>query len=1000
MLGALLHQALDPDARAQLTAHLDDCVACQRTMIAAVRGGVAPQHTTGAELEATVPGHAGAAMPFGGRLGRYELRALLGIGGMGSVYEAHDVELDRAVALKILRPEMGKVSGLADRLLRESRLMAKLSHPSVITVYDVGSANDAVFIAMELIRGSTLGAWLASSRPGWRAIVTAFERAGRGLAAAHAAGIVHRDFKPENVLVAHDADKVVVTDFGIAREAAQTGPVEPGAAAAISVLDLGRTSFERTPGASLTAAGAVIGTPAYMAPEQIAGREVDRRSDIFAFSVALWEALFRTRPFPGQTLAEIAEAMRHSPVRPPTGAMRVPRRLVRALRKGLAIEPRDRWGDMPALLAELAAIRSARKRISLAAGAAGLVGLGLAAALVTARPAAMLDRCAQQRAALDQAYNPMLEAKVISGLAHERAIADAVVGNLRATADAWRATQQATCHADRDVVQDAATTACLDARRLELAGSVDDLIANGPAGAGYAIKLSKLAGEPAACATPAPGLLFVRVPADRELRRKVTALRARLEEASEARARADFKQALAAAEPVVAAAATLWAPLHAEALLALGAIQRTGTDDPKRGIETLLAAAALADRVHHDEVVAASWIQLVEAMTFDQGDAPHALEYADRAEAAANRIGRPRDLVIVLDYAKGEALMAAHRSSEAEIALREAATLAETSSPWFASIAREALGTLYSDQGRHRDAVAMYRLSNEHDPAPQPPSYYLIAQNLAWLGEVEEAETLARRAVELADRTLPETQLQRPAAHLKLAQVLQDRGHDQEAIREASQAVAMFAAAKGTRSERYAEALCYQADILTYMGRQAEAEPLLARACEILAFVFGEGDPYVASCEVSHGEALVALHRAAAALPRLERAVPVLASEHGESNWRFADAVRTRGAAYAAAGQHRAAIADFERAIAILGRAEVEPGYLATARWELGKELWADEPQRARAELAAALTLFDHANGRWSWQRAEAVAWLAHHERRGRRRGPRVRRRSRRPAPH
>ena len=159
------------------------------------------------------------AVPVGTRIGRYEVRGLLGAGGMGAVYDAYDADLDRAVALKVLRAELGDVPGFADRLVHESRLTAKVAHASVIAVYDAGREGDTVFIAMELIRGGTLTAWLAANRLDWRAIVVLFERAGDGLAAAHKASIVHRDFKPDSMeryaeaepLLARACDVIMLT---------------------------------------------------------------------------------------------------------------------------------------------------------------------------------------------------------------------------------------------------------------------------------------------------------------------------------------------------------------------------------------------------------------------------------------------------------------------------------------------------------------------------------------------------------------------------------------------------------------------------------------------------------------------------------------------------------------------------------------------------------------------------------------------------------------------
>jgi tetratricopeptide (TPR) repeat protein/predicted Ser/Thr protein kinase len=977
VLGALIHRALEPDEVDRLTAHIDDCVSCQQVMVAALRGGVAaaPPGDAPEPITRSVPGE-----PVDLRIGRYELRSVLGVGGMGWVYAAHDVELDRAVALKVLRPELGSTAGFADRLVHESRLMARITHPSVIAVYDVGREGDRLFIAMELIRGATLAVWLRSHALDWRAVLSLFERAGHGLAAAHSAGIVHRDFKPENVLVTHDADKVVVTDFGIAREAIRTASFDdaPTADGALP---------PRVANLRLTTDGALLGTPAYMAPEQIAGHAVDLRADVFAFSVSLWEALFGARPFPGKTVTEIFAAMRERPPRPVSGARRVPRRLVRALRKGLAVEPGDRWPDMASLLGELATVRTARKRITVAAAALGLVGVGVAAALIANRPAPAVDPCAAARSLLDEAYNPRLEAQVRSALAGDPKVQRAALTTLSEAATAWQTTHLATCHADRKIAQDAPIAACLDARRTELAGTVDDLITSGAAAVSYATWISERLAPPSACAEPAPGLLFARVPADRELRRKVAALRARLTPIRAAFYRADFSQALAGVEPIVADAATVWPPVHAEALYWRGVSQKR-IGDTKLAPATLLETAGIAERAHHDAIAATAWSELVTSATFDEGDATRGLEYASNAEAAAERIGQPSDLMIKIEYVKGTTLLGLHRNAEAEIALHKMVELADAShNPERIARASQALGILYAGQARYRDAVAAYRRALEQlekspvvDPAAKPLYLERLAANLSSLGQLREAETTAREAVELADRTLPETQQRRPATHLALGQVLADLGRDDDALVELTGVVDVMARTRGKRSERYAEALAAQGDVLVHKRRFAQAEPVLARACDILAFGHpGDDEDIVAGCERTHSTALAGLHREAEALAKLDAALPALVKANSDAHPEVAHTLLIRGTVHASLGHHQQAVADLSRAIEIFGKSELEPGYLAAAQWARGKELWGGEPARARADIEAAVALFKTGAGRWSRQRDDATAWLARH---------------------
>ncbi|MDB4958975.1 MAG: Serine/threonine protein kinase [Myxococcales bacterium] len=268
-------------------------------------------------------------------LGRFKLAGILGQGGMGIVYAAFDPELERKIALKVLR-KAGDDDARA-RLLREARAMAKLSHPNVISVFEVGSADGDDFVAMELVDGETLGDWVRSARRDTRAIIAAFIAAGHGLAAAHGAGLVHRDFKPSNVLRSRTG-KIVVTDFGLAR----TAEAQDGASS-------GEPAIAR-PLAMHTETGAILGTPAYMAPEQWTAGTMTAATDQFAFCVALWEALAEERPFAGATFHELrADVLAGSP----RAMDKIPRPLRPILRRGLATDAAQRWPSMTALLAVL-----------------------------------------------------------------------------------------------------------------------------------------------------------------------------------------------------------------------------------------------------------------------------------------------------------------------------------------------------------------------------------------------------------------------------------------------------------------------------------------------------------------------------------------------------------------------------------------------------------------------------------------------------------------------
>ena len=298
------------------------------------------------------------------RIGRYLVLDCLGHGGMGVVLEAFDPDLDRRVALKLLRSERSLGSSRL-RLLREAQAMARLSHPNVVQVHDVGVDDDRVFLAMELVRGGTLRSWLRERPRGWAEILSVFVAAGHGLQAAHEAGLIHRDFKPDNVLMGEDG-RVRVADFGLvgADGDSEDEGSERGGPATTSYLL-----------ASLTATGGVLGTPLYMAPEQYTGRRVGPAADQFAFCVALHEALLGAHPFHASSAPALAVNVVEGRYVAPTTVATVPRWLLLALRRGLASEPADRYPSLGELLRILEREPGRRRRRWAWAGALGL-GLG------------------------------------------------------------------------------------------------------------------------------------------------------------------------------------------------------------------------------------------------------------------------------------------------------------------------------------------------------------------------------------------------------------------------------------------------------------------------------------------------------------------------------------------------------------------------------------------------------------------------------------------------
>jgi predicted Ser/Thr protein kinase len=339
---------LSGQEREETDQHLDACVDCRRLVAALVTGEKTAEGSTPA-LDSTMPwaGRHSDGLDPGTKIGRFVVRKVLGVGGMGVVYAAEDPELKREVALKLLRDAMASNAGVAARrIFREARLAARVSHPNVVSIYEVGQYEDRVFIAMELVKGHSLTSWLAARPRSLREILEVFVAAGRGLAAAHAAGVVHRDFKPDNVLVGEDG-RARVGDFGLARRGDDDGAGTP------AEKEDDRERRKRASLSDLSRASAILGTPAYMAPEQHDGAHTDSRTDQFSFCVALYEAVHRQRPFEGKTWEELAEAVKAGHVRPPPATSRVPASLHRIILRGLSVVPGDRFASMEELLAAL-----------------------------------------------------------------------------------------------------------------------------------------------------------------------------------------------------------------------------------------------------------------------------------------------------------------------------------------------------------------------------------------------------------------------------------------------------------------------------------------------------------------------------------------------------------------------------------------------------------------------------------------------------------------------
>ena len=673
----------------------------------------------------------------GDRFGRFAVRGVLGIGGMGVVLEGYDPTLDRPVAIKVMSsaPDPASASAGETRMVREAKAMAKLSHPNVVRVYEVGSNRAGLYMVMELIDGVTLARWLDEPRP-WRQVLERFLAAGRGLAAAHAAELVHRDFKPSNVLLGRDG-RVLVSDFGLVSVAA-AAPERPVDGATVGGLDV--------------STGVLLGTPRYMAPEQHQRGAVDPRADQWAFCASLWEGLFGAHPFAADTLAVLVmRVLSDDPPAAPTDRG-VPPHIREALRRGLARDPAARFASMDELLVELARDPArTRRRALLAVGAVvALTGAG-ALGWSRAAPEPARDPC---RDLMAPAWSAAGRDEVTALFRTARpGLADDTVARVGDRLDRYFATwKQVRAEVCRD--SDRASPAflermtCLARARGEVAAllsvfaeSADPAVVEGAVGAVSALpSLDACRGGAAlAAATPlATGGDEVR-----------TAIH---------RSRALYRtgrlaDSVAAAERAVAGAAG-WPALEGASLLALGIAQER-LDTGPAAIATLTQAGRAAAAGRDDETVARAWLELMWALS-QRDRAAEALAIAPLVEAALARIGAPPRTVAELAYRRGSALVELGRYDEAVVLLEEARAIHRVHGATDELEASRVLGTLGNVAGYRGDLHLAHTLKVEALAATERelgPNHPRVAQRqislggiLLDLGDLDGARALCQRA--------------------------------------------------------------------------------------------------------------------------------------------------------------------------------------------------------------------------------------------------------------
>jgi tetratricopeptide (TPR) repeat protein len=806
-----------PDAtRSQAEAHLATCPSCT-DLIAATAGGN-PEALGQSPLEAL---ERAGELARGETVGRYVILNMVGRGGMGEVYAAYDPQLDRRVALKLLHhtglssaaPRIGR-----ERLLREAKAIARLSHPNVVVVHDAGAIGDPgdpikgerVFLAMEFIEGQTLSAWLAAEPRSWRAVRDLFIAAGEGLAAAHEAGLVHRDFKPQNVMVGRDGS-VRVMDFGLASDTSD-GAGEGNAPPDLG--DLARAPTRET--VALTRTGALLGTPLYMAPEQFRAQATDARTDQFSFCVALHEALYGERPFPSSSLGRLVTAVLAGRVADPPARARVPSFLRRLLLRGLAVDPAARFPSMRELLGALRMDPARRRRTAMvgavlvAVVVAGAVGVQRVATRGQRICGGAADKLAgiwelgddgSRRASIHRAF-----------LATGRSFAEQTWTRVAALLDdysrRWTAVYTDSCEAthvrgDQSAeVLDLRTT-CLESPRSALR-ALTDLFTHADGAVLVEAVNAAQALPPLERCSDVASLRSVVPPPDAAARSRVAALSVRLAEVKALSDTGQFKQAADQARRLSDEVSSIgYDPLLAEVLSARAWLE-IESGDTAAGLKTANDVVWMALAAHRDDLAAEAAGQLVGLNGYYLSRIEEGRRWEGPAEALLRRVGPGHDRLAAWLHQDRAAL--AQRAGDQDKAKKEYELALE--------FKIKALPAGHPDIGR---------------------SYYSIANN-----DIE-------------------------------------RGDGAAALVAADHAVAIYRAAYGNESPLLWVVLGLRGEALALLGRTEEAERELRVSLERAEGLYGAEHSWTAVALNSLGEVLVSRGNLREAIPTLEKALGIRA---------------------------------------------------------------------------------------------------------------------------
>jgi tetratricopeptide (TPR) repeat protein len=855
-------------------------------------------------------------------IGRYRVLRRLGIGAMGEVHLARDEELDRPIAIKFVHAHLAGPR-FADALRQEARALARLAHANVVHVYEVGEFRSRVFLAMEYVEGESLREWIRSQAPSWEEVLAAYLAAARGLAAAHGAGVVHRDFKPDNILRGVDG-RVAVADFGLAALERQSETLDD---------HLGETLPGEPAGYSHT--GEIKGTPAYMPPEQFLG-ESDARSDQFALCVALYEGLWARRPFPRRSLDELLESEADWTPLPPPKRNPAPSWLWPILRRGLAPEPEDRWASVDELIAAIETeLRGRRRRARLLGSGLVALAVGLLSGAAVAwwgEPEPVED-CAAVELELAETWDASRREQLAEVFASAAArpgsawLAESgalVARDLDRWRERWLESRAELCHARAggDPVVLDRHGACLERHRHETEAIVDLLLAGGPETLSEAGEAVHGLPDPLGCKRDARQGGPPEPPA--AVAERVADLRDELPLAEAELATARYEAALTRVEALEARARPLdYAPLAAEIANLHGRVllasQRRGP-----GYEHLEQAADLAEGARHDRVVADSWLAMATAAAVHDPELERARRWLRRAKAAASRVGADPLTSAGLAAVRGNLSLRAEELDAAVAELERARALFEEQGDLLhASYATSNLGKALLERGDEQRAVAEFERALEQREQVYGPRHPELAWAAYNLGQVlvEAQPELARSLLERAVEIWSQAESQRPAdlgrAQFVLAQFELDAGEFERALDHARAAALRFELSLPAGDVAHAEAATLIGTASYFLGRAEDAVVAHRQAVAGYAETYGADDVYTAFFRVALGWSLLAAGETDEARETFEAGREVIEAKIGAGTEDSADVRLGLVAVELAAGEPRRAqarLAQFGRA--------------------------------------------------------------------------------------